>query len=164
MAEEDNDENEENEEKPQKKSKKKLIIIIVAVLVLVVGGGAGAYFGGLIGGDKKHAKGQEEGKTGPVFVEIPQILVNLNTASKKVSFLKMSVSLEVQSELDAQKLEAMMPRIIDAINTYARELRAADLHGSAGTYRLREELLLRANKASEPVKISNILFKEILIQ
>ena len=43
-------------------------------------------------------------------------------------------------------------------------MRVEDLKGSAGMYRLREELLGRVNAAAAPVKVSDILFKEMLVQ
>ena len=39
------------------------------------------------------------------------------------------------------RIEAVMPRIVDNFQIYLRELRLEDLRGSAGIYRLREELL-----------------------
>ena len=47
---------------------------------------------------------------------------------------------------------------------YTRELRPSDLEGSAGVYRLKEELLRRINVAIYPSKVEAVLFKEILIQ
>lgn len=180
---------EENGGEAPKKSKKKLIIIILAVL-LIAGGGAGAYFGGFIGG-KKHeaAEGEEahgeeaahgeekehgeegekgEGKegehAGPAFVDLPEFLVNLNTGSRQTSFLKMTVTLELAKKSDEAVVQANMPRVQDSFNTYLRELRASDLYGSAGIYRLREELLVRVNKAVAPAKVNDILFKQMLVQ
>ena len=43
-------------------------------------------------------------------------------------------------------------------------MKASDLYGSAGMYRLREEMLLRANTTLAPVKVKDVLFKEILVQ
>ena len=57
-----------------------------------------------------------------------------------------------------------MPRLQDIIQTYLREMRPEELRGSAGTYRLREELLVRANVAVAPAKISDVLFTQMLIQ
>ena len=45
-----------------------------------------------------------------------------------------------------------------------RELRATDLEGSAGMYRLREELLRRVNVAVYPAKVDAVLFKEVVVQ
>jgi len=58
----------------------------------------------------------------------------------------------------------VMPRVVDNFQTYLRELRVDDLSGSAGLYRLREELLIRVNVAAQPAKVNAILFKEMLIQ
>ena len=54
--------------------------------------------------------------------------------------------------------------IRDSFQTYLRELRLDDLRGSAGMYRLREELLTRINVAVQPSKVSAVLFKEMLVQ
>jgi flagellar protein FliL len=159
-----------------KKSKKKLFIIIGAV-VLLLGGGAGVYFSGVLGkGEAATAEGEasEEGHGGghgeggataaSVYFDLPEFLVNLNTNSRQSSFLKMTVVLELASEQDQKAIEAALPRVQDVFNTYLRELRAADLYGSAGIYRLREELLSRINKAVAPVQVKDILFKQVLIQ
>ena len=45
-----------------------------------------------------------------------------------------------------------------------RELRIEDLQGSAGMYRLREELLRRVRAATAPAKVRDVLFKEMLVQ
>jgi flagellar FliL protein len=58
----------------------------------------------------------------------------------------------------------MMPRIIDNFHVYLRELRAEDLRGSAGLYRLREELLIRVQAIADPVVVRDVLFKEVLVQ
>ncbi len=61
-------------------------------------------------------------------------------------------------------IEPRMPRVLDAFQVYLRELRPSDLEGSAGLYRLKEELLRRVNLAVYPASVDNILFKEILVQ
>jgi len=62
------------------------------------------------------------------------------------------------------KLEAVAPRVVDQFQTFLREMRIQDLRGSAGIYRLRQELLYRVNLAAQPVKVKDVLFQEILIQ
>jgi flagellar FliL protein len=57
-----------------------------------------------------------------------------------------------------------MPRVMDAFQTYLREMRPNDLEGSAGLYRLRDELTRRVNLAVAPTKINAVLFKEIVVQ
>ena len=99
-----------------------------------------------------------------VFYDLPDLLVNLNTGSKQASYLKLSVALELEDEGGIDRLEKMLPRVIDNFQVYLRELRLEDLSGSAGLYRLKEELLVRVNRAVAPVKVSDVLFKEMLVQ
>jgi flagellar FliL protein len=54
--------------------------------------------------------------------------------------------------------------VIDSFQTHLREMRPEDLDGSAGMYRLKEELLRRINQAVFPAKVDAILFKELLLQ
>lgn len=150
-----------------KKSKKKIIIIGIVALFVLVGGGVGAYFSGLIGGHQNENGEMGGGGTAAekaVFYTLPEFLINLNTGNKASSFLKTTVILEVAKQEDIPMIEANLPRLVDSVNTYLRELRASDLSGSAGIQRLREELLIRANKALAPIKINDVLFKEIVVQ
>lgn len=175
MAEEDDEdsggEGGGEEASPPPGGKKKLLLIIAVAILLLVGGLAGAYFTGLLdpviemitGG---HETDQTtEGESGPsVFYELPALTVNLNTAGRRARFIKIQVSLELENELDKPKVEAVIARVMDNFNVYLRELRVEDLSGSAGMYRLREELLTRIRAAVAPVKVRDILFKEMLIQ
>jgi flagellar FliL protein len=165
--------------KPAKKKKKlagkTLVLGIILPILLLVGGGAGAYLTGALdsimggGKGKESAKADteakaEEAKKNYVYYELPEILVNLNTADRKVHYLKISVSLELENKEDVSKVQAVLPRIIDNFQVYLRELRIEDLRGSAGLYRLREELLTRVATAAAPAKVSDVLFKEMLVQ
>jgi len=155
---------------PKRKLSGKKIVIIAGVLVILLGGGgAGAYFMGLFGGshkDEQHAKEQakEEAPKDLVFYDLPEILVNLNTAGRKSSYLKIKVALELDDPKAVPLLDARMPRIIDNFQVYLRELRIDDLQGSEGMFRLKEELLSRVNTAVKPVKVADVLFKEMLVQ
>lgn len=154
------------------KSKKKKLIIIVAILLLVVGGAAAAFFTGLLepvlsmitGEDSSHAAEGDMPEGVGLFHDLPEVLVNLNTAGRKSQFLKMKVSLEVASEQDKLIIDAVKDRVMDNFQVYLRELRIEDLQGSAGMYRLREELLRRVRAATAPAKVKDVLFKEMLVQ
>ena len=98
------------------------------------------------------------------FLEIPTIIVNLNTDDGTPRYLRLTVQLELEKPSEAPSVEAVMPRVIDQFQTYLRELRVKDLRGSAGIYRLQMELLWRVNRAAYPVKVRDVLFQEILIQ
>lgn len=173
----------ENGLNPPKKSKKMLLIGIAAGVLLLGGGGAGLFFSGILGGDKTakpetttaataatetaapaEEKAGGEGLGKPVFFSLGDILVNLVGDGKRPNFLKIKVSLELASEKDQKDLEQLKPRIIDNFQVYLRELRVEDLRGSAGLYRLREELLLRVTEAVKPIRVKDVLFEEILVQ
>jgi len=169
-------EGEEGEEKPKGKfSKKLLLMILIPVALLLVGGGL--YFSGIIGGgDDTHVEGEEhagdgghgeseddEDKTNAAFFALPDFIVNLESNSGS-RFLKLRVQLELADEADLPAIEAITPRVIDQFQTYLREMRVQDLRGSAGIYRLRQELLYRVNIAAHPIKVTDVLFQEMLIQ
>lgn len=177
MAEEDVDDDDAGEAggpegEESSGGKKKLLIIIFIVILLIVGGLAGAYFTGLLDpvikmivGDGATTEQEADTFSGPsVFYELPSITVNLNTAGRKARFIKIQVSLELAKEEDKPLVEAVIARVMDNFNVYLRELRVEDLSGSAGIYRLREELLTRIRAAVAPVVVKDILFKEMLIQ
>jgi flagellar FliL protein len=147
--------------------RKLLLMIVVGVLLLLGAGAGGLYFTGFVGKIFSH-KGETADKAAPpappVFFDMQDLLVNLNTVGRKPAFLKLSVSLELERADDLPRLQAVMPRVIDNFQVYLRELRVEDLRGSAGIYRLREELLTRVNAAATPVKVTDVLFKEMLVQ
>lgn len=117
------------------------------------GGGGGGH-----GGDDGH------GGAVSAFLEIPPMIVNLNSPDGNPRYLRLSVQLELVDPSQAGEVEAVMPRVVDQFQTYLRELRVKDLRGSAGIYRLQMELLWRVNQAAAPVEIKDVLFQEILIQ
>jgi len=149
-------------------SGKKIVLFIVLPLLLLGGIGAGVMFSGLLGSSENEDHAAAAKHAPPpvttIFFDLPEMLVNLNSTGRRPSFLKIKVSLEVSDDAAAKRLGALKPRIIDHFQVYLRELRIDDLRGSAGIYRLREELLARVNSAVKPTKVENILFREVLVQ
>ncbi len=151
----------------KKLSGKKIVLFFVLPAVLLVATGIGLMVSGVFGGGEQTAASEEKVALPPVaavFFDLPEMLVNLNTTGRRPAFLKMKISLEVESEADIPRLKSLSPRIIDKFQVYLRELRIDDLRGSAGIYRLREELLARVNAAVRPSKVKDVLFKEMLVQ
>ena len=149
--------------------KKKLLTIAGGAIGFLLVAGAGLYFTGMLDSllGRKHVAAVADAPPPKplVFFDLPDFLVNLNSnGAKKASFLKLSVSLELEKQEDTARLQAVMPRIVDNFQIYLRELRVDDLRGSGGIYRLREELLGRVNAAVAPVKVNDVLFKEMLVQ
>jgi flagellar FliL protein len=101
----------------------------------------------------------------PSYIDLPEMVANLNSnAAHKPSYIKLVARMEVPKPEDTEKVKAALPRLQDMMQTYLREMRPEELRGSAGTYRLREELLVRANAAVAPAKVSDVLFIQMLIQ
>ncbi len=98
------------------------------------------------------------------FHDLPETTVNLKARGSKKRFLKLQLALELNSEEDVAIVDAAITRITDNFNVFLREMRVEDLEGSAGMYRVREELILRINGAIAPLKVRDVLFKEMLIQ
>ena len=146
----------------KKLSGKRLTLFVILPLLLFGGGGAAAYFGGLLGEGGDEASGRES-KT-VIYYDLPELLVNLNSGGKRNTFLRLKVSLEIEDAEAVERLDLVLPRIIDNFQVYLRELRLDDLNGSAGLFRLKEELLVRVNAAVTPVRINDVLFREMIVQ
>jgi flagellar protein FliL len=158
------------EPQPEKKTngKKKLILIAAPVLLIGLLTG-GLWFSGVLPGllGMKHNEpsAQEAAKPGvPVFVDLPDMIANLSSPQNKPSYIKVQARLEISRQEDVDKIKQAMPRLQDIFQTYLREMRPEELRGSSGIYRLREELLGRANVAVAPVRVNNVLFTQLLIQ
>lgn len=149
--------------------KKKLILFggAGAGALLLIGGGAFFFLGGSSkppadphgapAGAEAHAKA-------PVFVDLPEMTVNLSALDGRATFLKVKVALEVTDQDVVSKITPVLPRVLDAFQVYLRELRASDLDGSAGLFRVKEDLQKRINIAIYPGRVEAVLFREIIIQ
>lgn len=141
----------------------KLAIIASAALVVVLGGGGTAYY--FLRAHHGEPKTTAVPGKPVVFVDLPELLVNLsNTGNDRTQYLKVKVVLELPDQIMVAQIQPVMPRVMDAFQTYLRELRPSDLDGSAGLYRLKEELTRRVNASIAPNRINAVLFKEIVVQ
>jgi flagellar FliL protein len=145
--------------------KGKLKLIIAAVGVLFIFGAAATWFFFFRHhGEEMQAEMMAPAKP-PVFVEMPDMLVNLaGLPGERVQYLKVKVVLEVKEEKQAEVVRPTLPRVTDLFQTYMRELRPSDLSGSAGLFRLKEELTRRVNAVVTPGQVSAVLFKEVVVQ
>ena len=170
----------------KKKPPLKLIIIAVAAVLVLGGGGTAAFL--LLkpkpdaaaekghekkkkpakeekkgGKDDKAAAQVREGPDGVLFYTLPDIVVNMQTADGRPTFLKLKLTLEMPDQDAVDALEPNMPRLQDMFQTFLRELRPEDLSGSQGSYQLRMEILRRVNLVIAPAKANAVLIEEMLI-
>lgn len=142
---------------------KKLIIMVAGGLLALLVAGAAVYFFVLSG---KPAEQTAEVAAEPesFIFNLPPMTVNLQSENGKEQFMKLTVALEVADEHVMEKIQPRLAKVVDAFQVYLRALRKGDLEGSAGVYRLKEELRRRVNVAIYPEEVQSILFKEILVQ
>lgn len=178
----------EGEAPAKKKLPLKMLIIAGAAAVVVLGGGGTAAFMFLAPkpdaahaekGEKKEKKKKEEkgkggkeaegaavvreGPDGVIFYTMPDVVVNMQTADGRPTFLKLKLTLELPDEHLVEELDPNMPRLQDMFQTFLRELRPEDLAGSQGSYQLRMEILRRVNLVIAPSKANAVLIEEMLI-
>jgi flagellar protein FliL len=169
---------------PASPGRRRLIWLLVpGVPALAAAMLAGLWYGGVLpplfgmgakavghGGSGAHAGANDSalgdaGYAPPLFVEVPELVANLNAgANRRNVFIKLRARLEVAKPEEQAIVTAAMPRLQDMFQTYLREMRPDELRGSAGTYRLREELVARANVAAAPARVLDVLFVEMLVQ
>ena len=181
----------EGEGAPGKKKPPMLLIIGAAAAVVVLGGGAGAFFllqpsSAEASGEEGHTApppaekggghgGEEEGggegvgviaagPDGVTFYTLPDMVVNIQSADGRPTFLKLKLTLETSDPHLASTLQAEAPRLQDMFQGFLRELRPEDLAGSAGSHQLRQELLRRANLIAAPGHVDAVLIEEMLVQ
>ena len=156
-------------------------LLLIALPVLLLGAGGGAWYAGLIPGlghkpaAEGHGDAHGDGHGGaaapaparaaaPVFLDMPEVMTNLNAPGRRAAFIRLRSKLELSKPEDVAVVQAAMPRLLDLFQTYLREVRPEELRGSIGTHRLREELIARASLAAAPARVNDVLFTEMLVQ
>jgi flagellar protein FliL len=147
------------------KGKLKLMIAVAGVFV-ILGGGAATWFLFFRSGHGSEVKQAEvHAAKPPVFMDVPEMLVNMvGGPGERVQYLKVKVVLELKEDKQLEAIKPTLPRVTDLFQTYLRELRPIDLNGSAGLFRLKEEMTRRVNVAIAPNAVNAVLFKEIVVQ
>lgn len=171
--EDDFDDTLDNEELKPQIDKKKILIFLLPVLI-VIGLVVSFYsvFSQKISPDAdlpytvvdKGAVSPENDKKLLVFYDLPEISVQIKNAAGNREFAKLRLSIEIPSIDDAKTIEGLMPEISDAVIAHTIELTDEELSGADGLYWLKEELLYRINLITDPVKVSNLNFKNFEIQ
>ena len=149
--------------KPSGRRKLILLAIPLGLAVLL----AGLWFSGLLPGwlGLSHPQSAEsQTAPAPIFIDLPEMVANLNGNPRRPSYVKLVARIEVARPQDAERVRQAMPRLQDLFQTYLREMRPEELRGSAGVYRLREELIARADAAAAPARVTDVLFTQMLIQ
>jgi flagellar protein FliL len=157
------------------RNKKVLAAGGAAVLLLGAGAGGFLYWKGrpaaepapvAAAGEAPRVVVQSGPKKPSAFLDLPEMTVNLAAGGQqdRQQFLRMKIALEVGEQKVVTEIQPMLPRVLDTFQVFMRELRPQDLEGSAGLYRLKEEMTRRVNVAVYPSRVDAVLFKELMVQ
>lgn len=161
-AEKDADEAEEGAAAPARKRVLSLRMALTVTGIVLLGGVSlgTAYTLGWLEDDQP----AQQMRPAMHYYPLPEFTVNLSGNEDRPQYLRMKIALEASDRAAIDAVEPRLPRIVDIFQVYLRELRPSDLEGSAGLYRLREELVRRVNMTIAPRAVEDVLFQEVLIQ
>lgn len=143
--------------------KKRLLIIAAIALLIVLVGSSAAYL--LLrqaksqGGEPAAAESAAE-----TYIDVPPMTVNLRSPDGAARLIKLHLMLVPATADKGPGLTARLPLIIDRFQPFLRELRPEDLAGSAAVFRIKEELLIRANDVAGPGAVKDILIQDLIQQ
>jgi flagellar FliL protein len=157
-----------------------LILGLVGALALGGGGFYAVYAGmlqpsALLGGGGHDTGGHASGGHGSgghgvpepaaladvAFVPMDPIMISLNPGGT-ARHLRFSGQLEVAPE-DAATVAALMPRVLDVLNTYLRAVQARDIEDPAALARLRAQMLRRIQVVTGDGQVRDLLITEFVL-
>lgn len=146
--------------------KKRMIIIgaVVAVVLIVAAAVYFLFFASRPSAEEARKAAEEAAREGVVYVDMPEMVVNLRSPDGQNAFLKINFALAAKDEKIAEELKKELPAIRDAMQPFLRELRPEDLAGSAAVYRIKEEMTRRAVQRVGPDKIDDIMIQDMVQQ
>jgi flagellar FliL protein len=149
-----------------KAGRRKLIIVAAGVATLLIGGGGGY---ALLGhkatkGEAAKASAAAEHGEGDEFIDVPSMVVNMRSPDGATRFVKVHFMLVPAEGAKGEEIKKRLPLLLDAFQSFLRELRPEDLAGSAAIFRIKEELLVRARDTLGPNQVQDILIQDLIQQ
>ena len=97
-----------------------------------------------------------------VLFNLPPVLVKLNN-DRRTAHLKAYIALELADPKMRERVEKLLPRVLDSIQVYLREARLSDFETSKKLRRIRKQLRVQLNAAIKPAKVNDVVFKKVLL-
>jgi flagellar FliL protein len=155
------------------KKNKTMLFVGIAVVVLIIGVGAGAYMLGAKNATAVAAGSKEENVTpeettedenqiGPM-VKIDNFVVNLLDKGD-IHYLKVSISLEVESAEVEEEVKNRMSQLRDLILLHTGNKSLDELADLQGKLQLRAELLAKINDILRQGRVKRVYFTNFVIQ
>ena len=155
----------EVDEEPSEEAPKKgkAGILIGVVLALVAGGGGFAVTSGLLFGD---SHGDE--MSAPVsiaddlaFVPVEPMTVAIGNPAER-RYLRFRAELEVNEDYE-EDVQAMMPRVVDVLNTYLQSLEMEDVENPSSLLTLRSQMRRRVDLVVGGNRVHDLLVMEFVV-
>jgi flagellar FliL protein len=154
-------------------SNKILILLIGVVLVLMLGMGGGLFlmWNKMSSLDIKGgpASNQQSGQTpsaqqllGPIY-SLDTFIVNLADKGGN-RYLRVTMDLELGSSVLENELEKRLPQVRDSILMILPTKRFEDISSAEGKVALRDEMMEKLNSFLAQGRVTNIYFKEFVVQ
>ena len=152
------------EEAPKKKG---MLLIIVGVLVLAIGGGGFFAYKKFLAphpaiSEEEKAKKEPVEKEGEIFALEP-FVVNLSDPKGK-RYLKVTVTLELETPAAVSKAEKSVPKMRDMVIMMLTSLTFEEIMTPEGKIRVRDELLERFNLILRPERVKSLFFTDFVVQ
>lgn len=144
---------------PPRNRRRKLMLIALAALLLLGGGGGTAWW--FLRAPASGDQLADVAEAPDSFVDVPTIQVALRGSDGSSKMLRLHVML-VPGTRSPEEITPRLPLLVDRFQPFLRELRPEDLSGSAGTFRIKEELLIRANQALGPGAVRDVLIQDLM--
>jgi flagellar FliL protein len=147
---------------PPARSRKRLILAAAGVVALLAAAGGGyAWWSREPSSPSESASSDVPAKA---YVDVPSLVVNLRSSDGRAHLLKLHVMLVAADAGRNAAITAKMPLYLDTLQPFLRELRPEDLNGSAAVFRMKEEMLARANDAMGNGMIRDVLIQDLVQQ
>lgn len=149
---------------PAKPKRRRWLVIGCVVTVCLIAAGVGLFLTGMVPRSYRPKTQLSLAHPMATYIETPEMVTNLDVGPHRMSFVKFQCKIEVAKAGDQAAVTAAMPRIVDMLQTYVREMRPEELRSDVGMYRLHESLLGRAIVAVPDASVTDVLFEELIVQ
>lgn len=143
------------------RSSNRVLMIMVGVLIAIAAMGTGSAFvfgKGFITAGRTAAPA----KTAPTYAALP--VMNFSFADGNLMHrLRLKVLLELDPSLQANAVDPVAPRIVNALNMRMSSIQADQLAGPGGTRLVKDVVTVAANRELQPIHVKQVLVQEMLM-
>jgi flagellar FliL protein len=149
---------------PPARSRKRLIFVAAGVVALLAAAGGGYAWWSREPAPAASETSASSDAPAKAYVDVPSMVVNLRSSDGRAHLLKLHVMLVAADAGRNAAITAKMPLYLDNLQPFLRELRPEDLNGSAAVFRMKEEMLARANDAMGSGMVRDVLIQDLVQQ